>query len=242
LALTATAQAQATQASTTQASTQSTSAKSTLPAILQSNQTKALIEQLALFFDRFGFRRNLGRLWATLYLAPRPLSQQELADALGISAGLVSSALRELDHWGMIRVASLPGTRRTHFEAEVRLLRIVAAILQGRELPAVRSLHESVREARLGEAMQGEGEHLPARLRAIEDAARLYAALANIVLIAAELPERALRSAIGALRGLKLARLAGVSRAEEDARGGLGDIPASHWDLPSSVRPGRDLP
>lgn len=208
----------------------------TIPPVLRSPQTLSLIEQLTLFFDRFGFRRILGRMWATLYLSPRPLSQQELADLLGISAGLVSSGLRELDHWGMIRQATLPGTRRTHYEAETRLLRIVASILQRRELPAVRALHDSVREARLGKPLSDEGEHLPARMRAIEDAARLYSALANIVLLVSELPEIALRGAINTLRGLKLARRA-TARDDDDLAG------TTSWESRSAgaLRPG-DLP
>lgn len=181
-----------------------------LPGLLATPECMALADQLALFFERFGFRRNLGRIWAALFLSPRPLSQAQLAAHLGISAGLVSSGLKELTHFEMIHPVDRPGARRGHYEAETRLLRIVQSILSKRELPAVRALHETVRAARVGLGRPAEDElatetvHLADRLRSVEDAARLYAAMARLVMAIAHLPTLALARAIRLVEGLRL--------------------------------------
>ena len=181
-----------------------------VPGLLSTPECIALSDQLALFFERFGFRRNLGRIWAALFLSPSPLSQAQLAEHLGISAGLVSGSLKELTHFEMIHPVDRPGARRVHYEAEIRLLRIVQSILSKRELPAVRALHETVRAARvrLGRPLEGElgaqTAHLADRLRAVEDAARLYAAMARLVTAIAHLPVLAVARAIRLVEGLHL--------------------------------------
>jgi DNA-binding transcriptional regulator GbsR (MarR family) len=43
----------------------------------------------------WGFRRNLGRIWALLYLAPAPVAAAELVERLRLSTGAVSMALSE---------------------------------------------------------------------------------------------------------------------------------------------------
>lgn len=172
--------------------------------LLSTSESLVLADQLALFFERFGFRRNLGRLWATLYLAAEPLSQQELGEHLSLSAGLVSSGLKELDHYAMVATVTLPGERRAYYRAETRLLRIVATILSKREVPAVKTLHEAVRVARQAYAQRGDASHLPARLRAIEEATRLYSALARVVMVVAQMPTVAVSSAIQLVEALRL--------------------------------------
>ena len=49
-----------------------------------------------------------GRIWATLYLAPEPLSQNEICDLLGLSTGLVSSSLKELERLQFVKLLYVP--------------------------------------------------------------------------------------------------------------------------------------
>lgn len=173
-----------------------------MSADLPPEDVQDMVEQLALFFERFGFRPNLGRIWATLYLSDRPLCQQELCERLELSAGLVSTSLRELVHWEMIRPVLVAGERRTCYRTEDQLLRIVTAILFKRESIAVRDLKEAV--ARVRKARKaGRGKQYLERLSAIEDAAELYLALANLVAATARLPGAALRPVIRLVRNLR---------------------------------------
>jgi len=48
----------------------------------------------------WGFKRNMGRVWAVLYLSPEPLTAQDLRDLLRLSSGAVSMILSDLSRWG----------------------------------------------------------------------------------------------------------------------------------------------
>lgn len=170
---------------------------------LQLQPMQDLIEQLGEFFERFGFRRNLGRIWSVIYLSPQPLTQAEVCQLSGLSVGMVSSSLRELEHWGACHVAPSAGTRSKRYEAEEKLLRIVASILAKREVEAVVRLRESVRALRKNYAPPMYAERFEKRLRAIERTTDLYEALAGLISKVASLPISAIDHT---MRVVKLAR------------------------------------
>jgi len=161
---------------------------------------ESLQDDLGTFFEAFGIRRNVGRIWAVLYLADVPMSQAELVDATGFSAGMVSESVKELLHWGAIRVVAVRGSRATHYEALENLLRIVSTILNKRELEAVRALRESVVRARRETRPD---PLLERRLHAIEVTTHLYEVMTGIVSQLARLPIRALPVATRALAKLR---------------------------------------
>jgi DNA-binding transcriptional regulator GbsR (MarR family) len=171
---------------------------SEMPDVFADPSMRGAREALGLFFERFGLRRNVGRVWAVVYLSPDPLDQARIQVSLDLSAGLVSAALKELEHYGAVRPLSLPGERRTFYEAEDRLLRIVAKILAKRDVCAVRDLREAVTHAR---------KHAPKsardRLRQVELAADLYEALTKLVVKVSGMPGSAV---LGITRMLKSGR------------------------------------
>lgn len=197
-----------------------------LGAQLESEPLAELVDGLARFFDRFGFRRNLGRLWAALYLSPQPLTQAELGELLGLSAGLISSGLKELEHYGAVRVVMLRGSRATHYEAEERLLRIVAAILTRRELPSVRKLRETVRNVRLEyapDALRDTSwpQRFERRLDAIERLCDLYDALTGLIARISRLPSVAIENTmrvVGAARFLESEASAAANATSREPR------------------------
>lgn len=87
--------------------------------------------------ELWGFRRQLGRIWAVLFLSDRPLAAPDLCDRLRISTGLLSMSLSELRRWSVVRTVEVPGDRKEHFEAETNVWRLVARVLREREMRAV---------------------------------------------------------------------------------------------------------
>ena len=53
--------------------------------------------------EAWGFKRNMGRMWAVLYLEDHPLNAADLGERLGLSTGAVSMLLTELQEWGASR-------------------------------------------------------------------------------------------------------------------------------------------
>ncbi len=82
----------------------------------------------------WGFRKNLGRIWALLYLSPDPLTAAELCEQLQLSTGSVSMALNELQRWGAVHKRFVTGDRRDHYEAEADIWGTVSRVMQQREV------------------------------------------------------------------------------------------------------------
>ena len=67
--------------------------------------------------SRWGVNRTVGQIHALLYLAEQPMHAEEICETLSIARSNVSTSLKELMDWGLVRVAHVMGDRRDHFEA-----------------------------------------------------------------------------------------------------------------------------
>lgn len=95
----------------------------------------------------WGFKRNMGRVWAVLYLSPEPLSAEDLREVLQLSSGAVSMTLSELGRWGVVRKVWVQGDRRDYFAAEVQLWKMISRVYNERERTEVENAIEAFEEA-----------------------------------------------------------------------------------------------
>ena len=102
--------------------------------------------------DRWGVNRSVSQIHALLYVADKPLTAEEIADALGIARSNVSNSIRELMTWDLIRAVPMLRDRRTFYVAETDLWTLVSRIAAGRKAreldPAAAALRECVEAAR----------------------------------------------------------------------------------------------
>jgi DNA-binding transcriptional regulator GbsR (MarR family) len=82
---------------------------------------------------QWGVNRSVAQVQALLYLSEKPLTAEDIADALGMARSNVSTSIRELLAWKLIRRMPVLGDRRDHYEAEADLWQILARIAQGRK-------------------------------------------------------------------------------------------------------------
>lgn len=98
----------------------------------------------------WGFKRNMGRVWAVLHLSDQPLTMRELRERLLLSSGSVSMTLTELQRWGVVRKVWVQGSRAEHFTAEPSLWKMVSRVLRERELveiqEAIGALEDGLRK------------------------------------------------------------------------------------------------
>jgi len=64
---------------------------------------------------RWGINRTVAQIHALLYLAPKPLPAEDIAATLTVARSNVSTSLRELQGWGLVKVVHVLGDRRDHF-------------------------------------------------------------------------------------------------------------------------------
>ncbi len=99
---------------------------------------------------RWGINRTVAQVHALLFLSPKPLHAEDIANTLAVARSNVSNSLRELQGWGIVRVAHVLGDRRDHFESVKdvwEIFQIVARERKRREIdPTLRVLHDCVSE------------------------------------------------------------------------------------------------
>jgi DNA-binding transcriptional regulator GbsR (MarR family) len=98
--------------------------------------------------SRWGVNRTVAQVHALLFFLGRPMNAEEIADALQVARSNVSTSLRELQNWELVRIVHLMGDRRDHFETESdpwELMRIIVRERKEREFdPTVAMLRGCV--------------------------------------------------------------------------------------------------
>lgn len=95
----------------------------------------------------WGFKRNMGRIWAVLYLSPEPQSAEDIRQLLKLSSGAVSMTLNELSRWGVVRKVWIQGERKDYYAAEVHLWRMISRVFSERERSEIVAAIEAFEDA-----------------------------------------------------------------------------------------------
>src|ERR1051326_6852311 len=100
---------------------------------------------------RWGMNRTVAQVHALLFLSERPLPADEIAKTLGVARSNISTSLRELQNWGIVRIVHVIGDRRDHFESlkdVFAMFRIIARERKKREIePTLRGLRDCIAES-----------------------------------------------------------------------------------------------
>src|SRR6266481_5883711 len=100
---------------------------------------------------RWGINRTVAQIHALLYMAPKPLNAEEIASTLSVARSNVSTSLKELQGWRIVKLVHILGDKRDHFESMHNvwdMFRIVLDERKRREIdPTVAVLEECMAEA-----------------------------------------------------------------------------------------------
>ncbi len=83
--------------------------------------------------SRWGVNRTVSQIHALLFIQGRPMPADEIADTLGVARSNVSTSLRELQNWNLVRVVHLLGDRRDHFETSGDVWELFRTIVRERK-------------------------------------------------------------------------------------------------------------
>ncbi|NWG92380.1 MAG: MarR family transcriptional regulator [Parvularculaceae bacterium] len=114
------------------------------------------IERFILYWgdmgENWGVNRSVAQIHALLFVAGRAMNAEEIADALKIARSNVSTSIRDLTNWGLVRRTPVFGDRRDFFEAEGDVWEMaskIVAIRKAREIdPAAEVLKACLDAAR----------------------------------------------------------------------------------------------
>jgi DNA-binding transcriptional regulator GbsR (MarR family) len=95
--------------------------------------TPVEVEVIQLFvqFSRaVGQPRSIAELYGLLFISPRPLTLDDLAERLQLSKGSASQGLKFLRELGAVRPVAVADARRVHYEAVAELRNLAGSFLR----------------------------------------------------------------------------------------------------------------
>src|SRR5687767_7766618 len=133
---------------------------------------------------QWGINRTVAQIHALLYISPKPLHAEEIAQTLGVARSNVSTSLWELQGWGIIKTVHVMGDRRDHYESlkDVwELFRVVMDERKRREVdPTLAMLRECVAEAEKSKTDDYTKERLAALLNFFETMGGWYSQIRQL--------------------------------------------------------------
>lgn len=67
--------------------------------------------------SRWGVNRTVSQIHALLFLSEEPMHAEQIVQTLSVARSNVSTSLKELQGWGLVKTVHVLGDRRDHFEA-----------------------------------------------------------------------------------------------------------------------------
>jgi DNA-binding transcriptional regulator GbsR (MarR family) len=120
------------------------------------DKLRPTVEQFILHWgemsSRWGINRSMAQIHALLYLSPQPRNAEQIARTLSLARSNVSTSLRELQAWGIVKVVHLLGDRRDYYETLKDPWRMLLVILEQRRRreidPTIALLRECMEESK----------------------------------------------------------------------------------------------
>ena len=115
--------------------------------------------------SRWGINRSVAQVHALLMLSPKPIPAEEIVETLNVARSNVSTSIKELQGWGLVRTVHVFGDRREHFETLKDVWEMFLIIMRERKKreldPTVAALRECAADAK---GTKGESDYTAQRI------------------------------------------------------------------------------
>lgn len=81
---------------------------------------------------KWGVNRSVAQIHALLHIAPEPMTAEDISEALDLARSNVSTALKELQGWKLVKSTRALGDRRDQFTAIQDMFDLVTVVIEGR--------------------------------------------------------------------------------------------------------------
>ena len=98
---------------------------------------------------RWGVNRTVSQIHALLYLLNAPINAEQIAAALSVARSNVSTSIKELQSWDLIKIHSVLGDRRDHFCVKGDTWSMLLTIVEGRKKREIDPILSMLRQCEL---------------------------------------------------------------------------------------------
>ncbi|MFV2053837.1 GbsR/MarR family transcriptional regulator [Aliiroseovarius sp. YM-037] len=118
---------------------------------------------------KWGVNRSVAQIHALLHISPDPMTAEEICETLNLARSNVSTGLKELQGWKLVKASRKLGDRRDHFHSIRDMYDLVNTVVEGRRereyVPTLTAMQEVLEEAK----SDGTPESIRARLKETTD-------------------------------------------------------------------------
>ncbi|MFK0377935.1 GbsR/MarR family transcriptional regulator [Pandoraea sp. NPDC090278] len=115
--------------------------------------------------SRWGVNRTVAQIHALLYLAGRPMAADEITDTLQVARSNVSTSIKELQSWKLVRTVHVLGDRREHFDTSTDIWELFKLIVEGRRQREIDPTLTMLRDTLMSPDMAAESKETEQRMR-----------------------------------------------------------------------------
>ena len=115
--------------------------------------------------SRWGINRTVGQIYALIFLSPRAINADEIAESLAFSRSNDSMGLKELQAWRLVQLRHQPGDRREYFQAPQDVWEIFKRLAEERRRREIEPTQSMLRAAMMEEASTDEERYAQQRMR-----------------------------------------------------------------------------
>jgi DNA-binding transcriptional regulator GbsR (MarR family) len=119
--------------------------------------------------SRWGINRTVGQIYALIFVSPRPLNADDIAEALEFSRSNVSMGLKELQAWRLVNLRHISGDRREYFDAPSDAWEIFRTLAEERRRREMEPTLSMLRSALLEQPATEEDRIAQERMRGMHD-------------------------------------------------------------------------
>lgn len=83
--------------------------------------------------NAWGVNRTVAQIHALLYYHGQPLNAEQISDVLSVARSNVSTSLKELQNWNLVRVTHILGDRRDYFDTSHDVWALFSTIVRERK-------------------------------------------------------------------------------------------------------------
>jgi DNA-binding transcriptional regulator GbsR (MarR family) len=130
---------------------------------------KSFVSHFGEMGSRWGINRTVGQIYALIYVSPRPLHADDIAESLEFSRSNVSMGLKELQAWRLVNLRHLSGDRREYFDAPTDAWEIFRTLAEERRRREIEPTLSMLRNALLEQPTTEEDRIAQERMKGMHD-------------------------------------------------------------------------
>ncbi len=134
-----------------------------------SHKVESFVYHFGEMGSKWGFNRTVGQIYALLVVSDEALNANQIGEALSVSRGNVSMAIKELQAWQLISLSHIPGDRKDYYRPKGSIWEMANRVFEERRKREVDPTLSLLRNLQLDSPADESEAYAQDKMREIHD-------------------------------------------------------------------------